>query len=98
MTENQAEFNWNNVCQKAFADLKRILSLFYSFQKRREFVLNTDASNIEIDAVLSQKQDGKEKVIAYFSRVLSKAERNYCTTQQVLTIVNSFKSFHYLLD
>lgn len=42
---------------------------------------------------------GKKKVIAYFSKVLSKAERNYCVTRrELLAVVDSLKSFrHYLL-
>lgn len=53
-------------------------STVLSFPKEAEFILDTDASNIGIDAVLSQKQDNNEKVIAYFSRTLNKAEKNYC--------------------
>jgi len=32
-----------------------------------EFILDTDASNIGMGAVLSQRQEGSEKVVAYFS-------------------------------
>lgn len=64
-----------------------------------EFVLDTDASNIGIGAVLSQIQNGKEMVIAYFSRVFSKTERNYCVTRrELLAIIDAIKFFrHYLL-
>jgi len=44
-----------------------------------EFILDTDALNFGISAVLLQRRNGKEK-IPYFSRVLNKAERNYYIT------------------
>lgn len=46
------------------------------------FVLDTDACDHGIGAVLSQVQDGNERVIAYFSKALSRSERNYCTTRK----------------
>jgi len=65
---------------------------------REEGELILDTSNFGIGVVLSQKQNGKEKVISYFSRVLSKAERNYCVMRRkLLSIVESIKSFHQYL-
>lgn len=63
------------------------------------FVLDTDASNDSIRAVLSQIQDGKETVIAYASRTLSSAEKNYCVTRkEMLALVYFVKNFkQYLL-
>jgi len=45
------------------------------------FLLDTNACDVSIGAVLSQVQGGVERVIAYASRSLSKAERNYCVTR-----------------
>ena len=48
------------------------------------FVLNTDSSDKAIGVVLSQVQDGKERVVAYGSFVLSTTQRNYCVTRREL--------------
>ncbi len=52
----------------------------------KPFILDTDASNLAIGAVLSQKVGEKERVIAYARRTLSKSERNYCVTRKVYWI------------
>ena len=62
------------------------------------FILDTDASAFAIGGVLSQEQDGEEKVTAYGSKVLSRPERNYCITRrELLAIVVFLKKYrHYV--
>ena len=64
-----------------------------------QFILDTDASGTMIGCVLSQVQDGKEKVIAYESQTLSRTERNYCVTDRELLAVCYFMEYYkqYLL-
>jgi hypothetical protein len=63
-----------------------------------EFILDTDASNYGIGAVLSQIQGGEERAIGYYSRSLNKAERNYCVTRkELLAVVAAVEHFHYYL-
>jgi len=63
------------------------------------FVLDTDASEYQIGAVLSQIQDGEEKVMYYAGRKLNQNEVNYCVTRkELLAIVHFTKLFRqYLL-
>jgi hypothetical protein len=63
------------------------------------FILDTDASDTAVGAVLSQEQDGVERVIAYASKSLSREQRNYCVTRrELLAIVIFLKYFrHYIL-
>ena len=63
-----------------------------------QFVLDTDASNTGTGAVLSQVQNGEEKVIAYFSKTLDKAERNHCTNRkELLAIITAVRHFYHYL-
>jgi len=65
----------------------------------KPFLLDTDASDVGIGVVLSQAIEGNERVIAYYSKGLSKTEKNYCTTRkEMLALVLGVKHFrHYLL-
>ena len=59
----------------------------------------TDASDVAVGAVLSQVIDGVERPIAFFSRVVNGAQRNYCPTRRELrAVVAALQHFrHYLL-
>jgi len=52
----------------------------------QEFLVTTDVSDFAIEAVLSQGVVGQDRPIAYASRVLNKAERNYNTTEKELLV------------
>jgi hypothetical protein len=94
-------FDWSEQCNEAFEELKRLLTaapvLAYPIASER-FTLDTDASERGIGTVLSQEKNGKERVVAYFSRSLSKRERNYCVTRkELLAVVKATEKFHYYL-
>ena len=61
-------------------------------------MLDCDAGDQGIGAVLLQEQDGAERVIAYGSRRLSKSQKNYSTTKkELLACVVFVQEFsHYL--
>ena len=68
-----------------------------TFPSGQGFVLDADASNVGIGSIIHQLQDGEEKVIGYFSRCLTRAERKYCTRKELLVVVASVKHFHHYL-
>ena len=61
--------------------------------------MDTDASDKAIGGVLSQVQNGVERVVGYGSHVLSAAQRNYCVTRkELLAVVTFTRTYrHYLL-
>ena len=62
---------------------------------RDRYSVDTDASNTGLGAVLSQVQNGEERVTAYYSKTLSKPEGNYCVTRrELLAIVRALEHFH----
>ena len=66
----------------------------------REFLLQTDALDIGLGAILSQLDDnGVERPIAYASKILSGRERKYCTTEkEAFAVIFSIRTFRtYLL-
>ena len=96
LTKKSVVFHWITECEEAFYALKQSLTtspiLAYP-DNNGKFTLDTDASAYGIGAVLSQEQDGKERVIAYASRTLSKTERNYCVTMKELLAVVYFVKY-----
>ena len=106
LTGKHARFVWSPECEAAFCTLRErlcaapILALPDFSETAGTFVLDTDASDEAIGAVLAQRgDDGEERVIAYGSRCLNPAERNYCVTQkEMLAMVHFLGDFRaYLL-
>ena len=101
LTEKGRKFNWTSECATAFNSLRLALTsapvLAYPCMEQ-EFILDCDASDFGLGGVLSQVQDGLERVIAYASFALGRAERNYCVTRkELLAVVKMVKHFRAYL-
>ena len=104
LTSPQGQFRWSPEAEKAFSTLKRrftsapILTLP---DPKRQFVVEVDASNEGIGAVLSQRsdQDGKVHPCAFLSRRLSKAERNYDVgNRELLAVKLALEEWRHWLE
>src|SRR5271167_968001 len=86
LLQKDIPFEWTEKQQSAFEQLRnRLITApilcYPDFSK--PFIVYTDASGTGLGAVLSQKNDeGKEGVIAYASRSLNQAEKNYAIIDQ----------------
>ncbi|GFU31358.1 retrovirus-related Pol polyprotein from transposon 412 [Trichonephila clavipes] len=85
LTETRQKFIWTGDCNNDFIKIKDALTsapvLAYP-EIGKHFILDTDASPKSIGAVLSQEIDSQECVIVYFSKCLSRPERNYLLCDQ----------------
>ena len=101
LLKKDVPYEWTDAQQKSFEQLrekltKALIVRYPDFSK--PFFLYTDASTIGVGAVLAQKDRKQEYVIAYASRTLNPAERNYGITElECLAIIWAVKYFrHYL--
>ena len=98
LTEQNAKFKWRNKPLSSCTIVCQSTPILAHPDFSREFMLDTNASDTGIGAVLSQEDDqGKERVIAYGSQLLSKPEWRCCGTRRellaVVFFVNKFRPY-----
>ena len=102
LTKKNNQFIWDEKCNNAFLELKRRLTsspILIFPDPQKPFIVECDASNYAIGAILSQKDDsGKLHPVAYHSRSLNNAELNYSITEkELLAIKSAFTAWRHLL-
>ena len=97
MTSSKVKWQWTDVHQKAFDEVKRIITketllMYPDFNK--PFDIHTDASKTQLGAVISQNG----KPVAFYSRKLNQAQIRYTTTErELLAIIETLKEFRNIL-
>ncbi|XP_068149456.1 uncharacterized protein [Drosophila tropicalis] len=102
LLDKNAPWVWAHKHQDAFMNLKNLVTsqnVLMHFDGKLPVLLTCDASPYGIGAVLSHKlQDGSEKPIAFYSRTLSKTERNYSQIdREAVGLISGVKKFHNYL-
>ena len=102
LLKHGVKWNWCKDCQKAFKQTKRCLMfslVLVHFNPKLNVVLATDASAYGLGAVLShQMSNGEEHPIAFASRTMSPAERNYSRLEkEALSIIFGIKKIPSVL-
>ncbi|XP_077548537.1 uncharacterized protein LOC144161810 [Haemaphysalis longicornis] len=97
-----AKWSWTASEEQAFQALSTAIADTTSLRLpdlNRPFVVQTDASEYGIGAVLLQEHSGELYPLAFASRTLSAAEQNYSVTEkECLAIVFALKKFNMYLD
>ena len=101
LTKKGRPFIWGEEQQKAFDEIKsRLLKppVLCMPDKRGRFLLYSDTSKYATGSALYQVQDGKPKFIAYMSKRMLEAARNYSITElEMCDLAINIASFAYLL-
>ncbi|KAM4056773.1 reverse transcriptase (RNA-dependent DNA polymerase) [Hirsutella rhossiliensis] len=113
LTKKDAVFAWSKECDKAFEELKALLTsapVLAQWDPDRETIVETDSSGYVTGGALSQKgDDGIMRPVAFFSKKNAPAECNYpIHDKELLAIIRclehwdaelrSVKSFTVLTD
>ena len=99
LTKKNAEFKWDKPQQEAFSTLKALLTdapVLAFYDPNAETNILVDASPYGLGAILTQKQQGEFKPIAYGSRALTETESRYSQTErEALAVIWACQHFHY---
>ncbi|SOV08288.1 uncharacterized protein UDID_17342 [Ustilago sp. UG-2017a] len=96
-------FAWNHAAQHAFEQLRSSFStdtILHHFDPARPIIVETDASDFAVAAVLSQSFDqGTRHPITFFSKKLDPAQLNYpIFDKEMFAIVAAFKHWRQYLE
>ncbi len=99
LTQKGVPFAWDKNCQHAFEQLKEqlISAPVLAFPDLNgDYILYTDARDVSMGAVLTQKDENdEEKVVSFASKEFTGAEKNWTTTEkETFAIVWALQYFH----
>jgi hypothetical protein len=100
LTKKSSPWLWEKEQETAFQTLKCCLTtapILRQADSTKPYRIKSDASGYAIGAVLVQGEGSEEHPVEYASRLLTKAERNYSTTERealaVVWAVEKFRSY-----
>ena len=94
-------WRWSELCEKAFEALKQRFTtapVLRHYDPTLPIIVETDASDFAIGAVLLQKED-RVQPVAFYSRKMTATELNYdIHDKEMLAIVSAFKEWRRYLE
>src|SRR5882724_8197643 len=103
LTHKDTPFIWSSNAHSSFTLLKDTFSdapILIHFNPTLPTILETDSSDYAISGILSQPQpDGSLRPVAFHSRTMQPAERNYdIYDKELLAVVDCFRSWRSYLE
>ena len=99
LTKKDQGWRWGPEEQNAVDELIKAFTtppIRKHFDPTKKIIIETDASNFAIGRILSQKCDDILHPVAFFSRKIEGAEKNYeIHDKELLAIVTAFKVWHH---
>ena len=102
LTRKNVPFIWSNEQQNAFDKLKHLFTsapILVHPDSNKPFIVETDASNFAVGAILSQEHDGKIHPVAFLSKSLTKCQKNYqIYDKELLAIKVALEEWRHFLE
>ena len=98
LTKQTTPWEWSGDREESFNQLKKAFTsapILTHYDPKRRIVIEADASDYAVAAILSHPDDqGRLQPVAFVSRKLDDAERNYAIyDKELLAIVNAFQEW-----
>ncbi|UYV80805.1 K02A2.6-like, partial [Cordylochernes scorpioides] len=102
LLDSNSPWKWNKEHQRSFAEVKNLISsksVLAHFNEDLPILVNCDASEYGVGAILSQIDHGVERPVVFASRTLNKTERRYAVIdKEALAVIFGVSKFsQYLL-
>ena len=102
LLRKDVQWSWGKKEQKAFEKAKSVLSsemILAQYDPNKDTIVTVDASPVGVGAILSQVHGDGERPVAFASRTLQDAERNYSQLdKEALAIIFAIKKWHKYLS
>lgn len=103
LTRKETKWEWTSRQQQAFTQLKAQFQtgkVLMHPDPGKQFFVETDSSGFAVTGELSQKDsNGQRRPVAFFSKAMSPAERNYdIHDKELLAVIRAFQQWRHYLE
>lgn len=102
LLKGKKKLEWTKAAEQSFLKIKSVLvspDVLANPDFNLPFVIESDASDVAVGAVLLQVQDGNRRPIAFFSKKLSDTQQKYAPTEkECLGVILAIEKFRHYVE